>query len=69
MNKKPNNILNIWKDKGIFDKSLINIIIKPLLQSKGIVENITLQKFYEITKIEIANDRIKHSIAIWENFS
>ena len=53
INIKPNNILNIWRDKGIFDKSLINIIIKPLLQSKGIDENITLKHFYEITKIEI----------------
>lgn len=53
INIKPNNILNIWRDKGIFDKSLINIIIKPLLQSKGIDENITLKDFYEITKIEI----------------
>ena len=53
INIKANNILNIWKDKGIFDKSFIKIIIKPLLQCKGIKENITLKEFYEITKIEI----------------
>lgn len=53
INIKPINILNLWKDKGIFDKTFINIIIKPLLQSKGISENITLKEFYELTKIEI----------------
>lgn len=53
INIKANNILNIWRDKGIFDKSLINTIIKPLLQSKGIDENITLKDFYLNTKIEI----------------
>lgn len=53
INIKPNNILNIWKDKGIFDKTFISIIIKPLLQSKGLSENITLKEFYDLTKIEI----------------
>lgn len=53
INIKPNNILNIWKDKGIFDKSLINIIIKPLLLSKNLDENITLKDFYKVTNIDI----------------
>lgn len=53
INITPNNILNLWKDKGIFDKSFINIIIKPLLLSKNLNENITLKEFYDITKIEI----------------
>ena len=53
ININPINILNLCSEKGIFDKSFITTIIKPLLQSKNISENITLKEFYEITKIEI----------------
>lgn len=53
INIKAINIINLCSQKGIFDKSFINIIIKPLLQSKGISENVTLKELYDITNIEI----------------
>jgi len=47
------NIFDSYTKKGIFDIKLLEKCIKPLFDAKDISINITLQEFYEITKIEL----------------
>lgn len=52
----PINVKNIFDSyikKGIFDIKLLEKCVKPLFDAKDISINVTLQEFYEITKIEL----------------
>lgn len=49
---KPLDIINIWKEKGIFNQDIIKTILKPLLAAKDLSETITLQQFNEYNGIE-----------------
>ena len=45
-------IFDSYYNKGLFDKKLVEIIFKPLLQAKNIELNVTLKEFYEFSKID-----------------
>lgn len=45
-------IFDSYYNKGLFDKTLAEIIFKPLLQAKDLDLNITLKAFYEFSKID-----------------
>tara|TARA_R110002072_G_scaffold210345_3_gene367980 strand:+ start:1232 stop:2278 length:1047 start_codon:yes stop_codon:yes gene_type:complete len=47
------NYLNIISEKGIFDINITKSIIEPLLKSKGLDVNITLDEFYKFTNITL----------------
>jgi predicted acylesterase/phospholipase RssA len=46
-------IFNSYYNKGLYDKKLAEIIFKPLLEAKDLTINITLQEFYEFSKIDL----------------
>ena len=46
-------IFEAYYKKGVYDKKIIDIIFKPLLEAKDLSLNITLQEFYEYSKIEL----------------
>jgi len=50
---KVSNIFEAYKNRGIFDKSIIEKVFKPLLDAKDLSINITLKDFYEYSKIEM----------------
>lgn len=50
---KPETILNINYNVGIIDEDMMNIIISPLLEGKGLDKNITMKELYEYTKIKL----------------
>lgn len=50
---KVQNIFDAYTKKGIFDIKTIEKCFKPLLDAKDIPLDITLEKFYELTKIEL----------------
>jgi predicted acylesterase/phospholipase RssA len=45
-------IFDAFYNKGLFDKKIIEIVFKPLLEAKDLSLNITLKEFYEYSKIE-----------------
>ena len=45
-------ICESYYNKGLFDKKLVEIIFKPLLQGKNIEMNVTLKEFYDFSKID-----------------
>jgi len=45
-------IYESYYNKGLFDKKLVEIIFKPLLQAKNIEINVTLKEFYDFSKID-----------------
>jgi len=45
-------IFDSYYNKGLFDKKITEIIFKPLLEAKDLNINITLQQFYEFSKID-----------------
>ena len=45
-------ILDAFYNKGLYDKKVIEIVFKPLLEAKDLSLNITLKEFYEYSKIE-----------------
>lgn len=46
-------IFDSYYNKGLFDKKLSEILFKPLLEAKDLSLNITLQEFYEYSKIDL----------------
>ena len=46
-------IFNSYYKKGLFDKKLAEIIFKPLLEAKDLSLSITLEEFYEFSKIDL----------------
>lgn len=49
----PKQIFESYYNKGLFDKKLVEIIFKPLLEAKDLSLNITLKEFYEFSKIDL----------------
>ena len=47
------NYIEIISEKGLFDKTIAKSIIEPLLKTKGLDINITLEDFYNFTNISI----------------
>ena len=45
-------IFDAFYNKGLFDKKIMEITFKPLLEAKDLSLNITLKEFYEYSKIE-----------------
>jgi predicted acylesterase/phospholipase RssA len=50
---KINYIFEAYKNRGIFNKTIIEKAFKPLLDAKDLSINITLKEFYEYSKIEL----------------
>lgn len=46
-------IIESFQKRGIFDIEIIRAIFSPLFLAKDIEKNVTLEEFYEITKIEL----------------
>jgi NTE family protein len=52
ININPTALLNLWQQKGIFDKNMITEILKPFLKINDLNETITLKELYNKTKID-----------------
>ena len=50
---KPQDIIDLYKKKGIFDIKTIEKCFKPLFEAKDIPIDINLEDFYKLTKIEL----------------
>lgn len=49
----PKQLFESYYNKGIFDKKIIEIIFKPLLQAKDLSLTITLQELFNYSKIDL----------------
>jgi len=49
---EADKILGILDNKGVYGQELIDTLIGPLLDAKDISKDITLQEFYDITKVK-----------------
>jgi predicted acylesterase/phospholipase RssA len=49
---EPDNLFEMYYSKGLFQFSIVREILKPLLSAKDLSENITLNEYYEYTKID-----------------
>ena len=49
----PKQIFDSYYNKGLFDKKILEIIFKPLLEAKDLTLTITLKEFYEFSKIDL----------------
>lgn len=49
----PKQIFDSYYNKGLFDKKIVEIIFKPLLEAKDLTLTITLKEFYEFSKIDL----------------
>lgn len=50
---KPQNILDSYSKKGIFDSQTVKKCFKPLFDAKDISLDITLEEFYKVTNKEL----------------
>lgn len=46
-------IIDAYINKGLYNKKIIDIVFKPLLEAKDLSLNITLKEFYEYSNIEL----------------
>ena len=46
-------LFDSYNKKGLFDKRVVEIILKPLLKAKDLQLNITLKQLYEYSKIDL----------------
>ena len=53
INISPNQLLNIYTTKGLFDIEIIKVFFKPLFLSKNISLDINLKDFYILTKVDL----------------
>ena len=49
---EPNNFFEIYYKKGLFQFSMVEEIVIPLMTAKDLSKDITLKEFYENTKID-----------------
>jgi predicted acylesterase/phospholipase RssA len=49
---EPEHFFDMYRSKGLFQFSVVNEILKPLLTANDLSEYITLREFYEYSKIE-----------------
>ncbi len=50
---EPDNFINMYYNKGMFQFSMVKEILKPLLTAKDLTEEITLKEYYEYNKIDL----------------
>lgn len=50
---KPENFIQAFSSKGVLSSSIMDTMLKPLLEAKDISLDITLNDFYNLNKIEI----------------
>ena len=48
----PKQIFDSYYNKGLFDKTIIEILFKPLLKAKDLSLDISLEDFYKFSKID-----------------
>ena len=49
----PKQLFESYYNKGIFDKKIVEILFKPLLQAKDLNLSITLQELYDYSQIDL----------------
>ena len=49
----PKQLFESYYNKGIFDKKIIEMVFKPLLQAKDLSLSITLKEFYDYSNIDL----------------
>lgn len=49
----PKKLFESYYNKGIYDKKIIELILKPLLEAKDLSLSINLQQFYEYSHIDL----------------
>lgn len=50
---KPENLLSLFNNKGLFKNELIKKIFQPLFEAKSIPLDITMADFYQLTNIDL----------------
>ena len=50
---EPENIMNIWREKGVFDEKFVFDILKPLLSCVSLDSNITLKELHNYNNIDL----------------
>lgn len=50
---KPENIINIYGKKGLFDKDVLDIFFKPLFNSINLSLDITMKEYFEYNNVEL----------------
>lgn len=50
---RPEDLFNIYHNKGVLTRDVIDIFFKPLFRAKNISLDITMKDFYELSKIEL----------------
>ena len=49
----PSQIFDAYSTKGVLDENIFEVILKPLLDAKGLSVDITLEQFYQFSQIEL----------------
>ena len=50
---EPDNFINMYYNKGMFQVSIVEEMLKPLLTAKDLTEEITLKEYYEYNQIDL----------------
>ena len=50
---EPDNFINMYYNKGMFQVSMVGEMLKPLLTAKDLTEEITLKEYYEYNQIDL----------------
>ena len=50
---EPDNFVDMYYNKGMFQVSMVKEMLKPLLTAKDLTEEITLKEYYEYNKIDL----------------
>lgn len=50
---EPDNFIDMYYNKGMFQVSMVNEMLKPLLTAKDLIEEITLKEYYEYNHIDL----------------
>ena len=49
----PENLMSLFNNKGLFKNDLIKKIFKPLFEAKSVPLDITMEDFYQLSKIDL----------------
>ena len=50
---RPDDLFNMYQNKGVLTREVVDIFFKPLFRAKNISLDITMKDFYELSKIEL----------------
>lgn len=53
LNLTPENLINMYSSKGLFDVNALNLFFAPIMKVCDLKLDITLKEFYEFSKIEL----------------